>query len=65
MITPSPSEPTVLNILDDNGFTVSAVGKISDIFNNYGITRTVKTVSNEDGMDKNNRSSRRKKSLTA
>ncbi len=48
----SPSEPTVLNILDDNGYTVSAVGKISDIFNNYGITRTVKTVSNEDGMDK-------------
>ncbi len=48
----SPNEPTVLNILDDNGYTVSAIGKISDIFNNYGITRTVKTVSNEDGMDK-------------
>ncbi len=48
----SPSEPTVLNILDNNGITVSAIGKISDIFNNYGITRTEKTVSNEDGMDK-------------
>ncbi len=48
----SPNEPTALNILDENGFTVSAIGKISDIFNHYGITRTQKTVSNEDGMDK-------------
>lgn len=48
----SPSEPTVLNILDSNGITVSAIGKISDIFNNYGISRTQKTISNEDGMDK-------------
>ena len=48
----SPSEPTVLNILDSNGITVSAIGKISDIFNNYGVSRTQKTISNEDGMDK-------------
>lgn len=48
----SPPERTVLNILDDNGITVSAIGKINDIFNSYGITRTEKTVSNEDGMDK-------------
>lgn len=48
----SPNEPTALNILNDNGLTVSAIGKISDIFNGYGITRTQKTVSNEDGMDK-------------
>lgn len=48
----SPPEPTALNILDENGVTVSAIGKISDIYNNYGITRGQKTVSNEDGMDK-------------
>lgn len=48
----SPSQPTVMNILDDNGFEVSCVGKIGDIFNQYGVTKTQKTKSNEDGMDK-------------
>lgn len=48
----SPSEPTHLNILQDAGLTVSSIGKISDIFNNYGISKSVKTKSNEDGMDK-------------
>ena len=48
----SPSQDTGLNILKDNGFMVSAVGKINDIFNGSGIVKTVKTVSNEDGMDK-------------
>lgn len=48
----SPSVPTVLNILKDNGFTVSCVGKIFDIFNGAGATKTQKTISNEDGMIK-------------
>lgn len=48
----SPSQPTVMNILADNGFEVSCVGKIADIFNQYGVTKTQKTKSNEDGMDK-------------
>jgi len=48
----SPSEPTAMDILKDNGVMVSCVGKISDIFNMAGVVKTVHTVSNEDGMDK-------------
>ncbi|MGE4342481.1 MAG: phosphopentomutase [Bacilli bacterium] len=48
----SPSQKTVMNILAENGLEVSCVGKISDIFNNFGVTKTQKTKSNEDGMDK-------------
>ena len=47
-----PPVATVMNILQENNFTVSCVGKISDIFDGYGVTETVKTSSNEDGMDK-------------
>ena len=47
-----PSIPTVMNVLQDNGYETSCIGKISDIFDGYGVTRTQKTVSNEDGMDK-------------
>ena len=47
-----PSAPTVMNVLQDNGFMTSCVGKIGDIFDMYGVSKTQKTVSNEDGMDK-------------
>ena len=47
-----PPVKTVMNVLQDNGFEVSCVGKISDIFDGYGVTKTQKTSSNEDGMDK-------------
>lgn len=47
-----PGEPTVMNILKDHGFMVDCVGKIGDIFDQYGVVKTQKTVSNEDGMDK-------------
>ncbi|MCQ2802106.1 MAG: phosphopentomutase [Bacilli bacterium] len=47
-----PSVPTVMNVLQDNNFMVSCVGKIGDIFDGYGVVKTQKTVSNEDGMDK-------------
>ena len=47
-----PSVPTVMNVLQDNGFMVSCIGKIGDIFDGYGVVKTQKTVSNEDGMDK-------------
>ena len=47
-----PSQETVMNILQDNGFMTSCVGKIGDIFDQYGVVKTQKTVSNEDGMDK-------------
>ena len=47
-----PSAETVMNILQNNGFMTSCVGKIGDIFDQYGVVKTQKTVSNEDGMDK-------------
>lgn len=47
----SPSEDTAMDILKNAGFTVSCIGKISDIFNGKGVTRTVHTKSNEDGMN--------------
>ena len=47
-----PSAPTVMNVLQDHGFMTSCVGKIGDIFDMYGVVKTQKTVSNEDGMDK-------------
>ena len=51
-ISLQPSVPTVLNVLSKNGLVVDAIGKIYDIFGGYGVTKTQKTVSNEDGMDK-------------
>lgn len=47
-----PFGPTVLNFLKDGGYDVIALGKISDIFAGEGITRSVKTQSNMDGVDK-------------
>lgn len=47
-----PPVKTVMNVLEDNGFDVSCVGKTGDIFDGYGVTKTQKTSSNEDGMDK-------------
>lgn len=49
--TVSPTQVTALDILKDNGYMVSAVGKINDIFNGVGIVKTIHTGSNEDGMD--------------
>ncbi|PKM85370.1 MAG: phosphopentomutase [Firmicutes bacterium HGW-Firmicutes-11] len=47
----SPSGKTVLDHINDSGMTVFAVGKISDIFNGQGITESVHTKSNMDGVD--------------
>ena len=41
-----------MNELEDAGYDVIAIGKISDIFNGEGITESVRTVSNMDGVDK-------------
>lgn len=46
-----PFGKTVLDSLKDNGKDVIAVGKINDIFNGQGITETVRTKSNMDGVD--------------
>jgi phosphopentomutase len=47
-----PPAPTVLNALKDSGFDVIAVGKINDIFDGEGITESMHTKSNEDGIRK-------------
>lgn len=48
----SPPEPTLLNLIQDTGKTVWAVGKIGDIFNQDGISTSVHTESNADGVQK-------------
>ncbi|MEG0591830.1 MAG: phosphopentomutase [Coprobacillus sp.] len=47
-----PFGRTVLDELKENGIEVIGVGKIPDIFVDKGITRKIKTISNEDGMVK-------------
>lgn len=47
----SPFGHTVLDSLKDSGKDVIAVGKINDIFNGQGITESVRTKSNMDGVD--------------
>ncbi len=49
--TVSPTSITVMDILKSNGYMVSAVGKINDIFNGVGVSKTIHTASNEEGMD--------------
>jgi phosphopentomutase len=38
--------------LKDGGLDVIAIGKISDIYDGEGVTQSLRTVSNMDGMDK-------------
>lgn len=47
-----PPVPTVMNVLTENNYMTNCIGKISDIFDGYGVSKTQKTISNEDGMDK-------------
>ncbi|MFH7819220.1 phosphopentomutase [Neobacillus thermocopriae] len=47
-----PFDRTVMNELKDAGFDVIAIGKISDIYDGEGVTKSLRTVSNMDGMDK-------------
>jgi phosphopentomutase len=47
-----PFGHTVMNELKDNNLDVISIGKISDIFDGEGITKSLRTVSNMDGMDK-------------
>ncbi len=48
----SPSGKTVLDKVKAVGKTVYAIGKISDIFNGQGVTKSVHTDDNMDGVDK-------------
>ncbi|HZG74969.1 MAG TPA: phosphopentomutase, partial [Paenibacillus sp.] len=47
-----PPAPTVMNALKDACLDVIAVGKIGDIFSMEGITESLPTKSNADGVDK-------------
>ncbi|WP_059171020.1 phosphopentomutase [Bacillus sp. FJAT-27445] len=47
-----PFGRTVMNELKDAGYDVLAIGKISDIYDGEGVTQSLRTVSNMDGMDK-------------
>lgn len=48
----SPPEETVLDHIQAAGKRVHAIGKISNIFNDQGITTSVHTDNNMDGVDK-------------
>lgn len=47
-----PFQTTVLDVLKENNLDVIGIGKIPDIFVNQGISQNIKTVSNDDGMNK-------------
>ncbi|WP_096201058.1 phosphopentomutase [Bacillus sp. FJAT-45350] len=47
-----PFGRTVMNELKDGGLDSIALGKISDIYDGEGITEAIRTISNDDGMDK-------------
>lgn len=48
----TPPAPTMLDAITAAGKQVIGVGKISDIFAGQGITKSISTVSNDDGMEK-------------
>lgn len=48
----SPSGKTILDYVKEAGKTVYAIGKINDIFNGHGVSISVHTESNMDGVDK-------------
>lgn len=47
-----PFGRTVMNELKDANYDVIAIGKIFDIYDGEGVTKSLRTVSNMDGMDK-------------
>lgn len=48
----SPGQDTLLDIIKSGGKTVYAIGKISDIFNGCGVSISLHTDNNADGVDK-------------
>ena len=48
----SPYGKTVLDSLKENNYDVISIGKIADIFNNNGITKSIKIKDNSDGINK-------------
>ena len=48
----NPPQMTVLDKLKKNNYDVISIGKINDIFNGCGITQSIKTTDNLDGITK-------------
>lgn len=46
-----PFGRTVMNELKDGGYDVIAIGKINDIYDGEGVTESIRTKDNMDGMD--------------
>lgn len=47
-----PFGRTVMNELKDRNFDVVALGKIADIYDGEGVTESIRTTDNDDGMEK-------------
>ena len=47
----SPTGKTAMDVLKENGYMTSCVGKINDIFNGQGVSKTVHTTSDQNGME--------------
>lgn len=47
-----PPTRSVLNILSDNDYSVIAIGKISDVFDDEGITKKIKAKDNQEAINK-------------
>jgi phosphopentomutase len=48
----SPPQDTIMDLLKRDGFETFALGKINDLFNHRGITKPVKSKSNEEGVER-------------
>lgn len=46
-----PPSETILDILKKEGFSVAGVGKIEDLFNFHGLTKSIHTPHNQEAMD--------------
>jgi phosphopentomutase len=46
-----PPKDTILDLIEKNGFVVSGIGKIEDIYARKGVGRAIHTKNNKDGMD--------------
>jgi phosphopentomutase len=47
-----PHSPTVLDLIKENGKEMVGVGKIGDIFSEQGLTRSIRSAGNADGLAK-------------
>lgn len=48
----NPPSATLLDVLSSQGYDTVCIGKIGDIFNMRGVSDTMRTASNDDGMQK-------------